>query len=44
MYLSFEDDVERVSLCSFSNNDVFVLVFHLEEIKWDALMLIHTGL
>lgn len=30
-YLSFEDDVEGVGLCSFSNDDVFVLVFHLRE-------------
>lgn len=30
-YLSFEDDVERVCLRSFSNDDIFVLVFHLKE-------------
>lgn len=28
-YLSFEDDVECVCFCSFSNDDIFVLVLHL---------------
>ena len=41
-YLSFEDDVECVCFCSFSNDDIFVLVLHLRG-DWQKNKAIMTG-
>lgn len=46
LYLSFEDDVEAVCLCSLSNYNIFVLVLHLENTKqnvWNIFFMKISG-